>query len=186
LQSLPMPLDDEIAAARMAAPVPWSMAANMAMSSSAQAAALRELGSDGQVALPMTETSFVVGGSEDVVDASEDALRACGHEVVRAREALEALTRLSRVRCDVLVLVSDPLPDMSVVEFAEAAVEASSLQYGMQPLVVLVGTAGARLDAVRQATARFGTRVFALSMSELMDVDVMRSHFAEFRVGSSS
>jgi hypothetical protein len=130
-----------------------------------------QLGSGGQIALALTEASFVVGDSEDVADASEDALRACGHGELRAREALEALTCLSRVRCNVLVLVS-------VIEFAEAAVEASSLQYGMQPLVLLVGKPGARVDAVRQATARFGTRVFALSMSELMDVEVMRSRFA--------
>jgi hypothetical protein len=177
LPSLPMPLDDAIAAARMISAVGRSAPAAEGLSRTAQAAALLELGSGGQVALPLTEASFVVGGSEDVADASEDALRACGHEVVRAREALEALTRLSRVRCDVLVLASDSLSDMGVIEFAEAAVEASSLQYGIQPLVVLVGAAGARLDAVRQATARFGTRVFALSMSELMDVDVMRSRF---------
>jgi CheY-like chemotaxis protein len=186
LQSLPMPLDDAIAAARMASAAGRSAPAAESLSRTGQAAALLQLGSGGQVGLPLTEASFVVGGSEDMADVSEDALRACGHEVVRAREALEALTRLSRVRCDVLVLVSDSLRDMSVVEFAEAAVEASSLQYGMQPLVLLVGTAGTRLDAVRQATARFGTRVFALSMSELMDMDVMRSRFSELRVGSSS
>jgi CheY-like chemotaxis protein len=108
--------------------------------------------------MPMRAPILVVDDDPDILDMLREALEGAGHQVVTARDGLEALERLRTGRPS-LILLDMRMPRMDGWEFARAARERGNTA----PVVVITAAGDARAWAKEIAAEAYMAKPFTIS-----------------------